>query len=142
MLLESEQCATEEDFFTMTIAARSGDGETPGELGLSSAGGAVTYGFDAAPGSTPLFSADVKLNHWHNLELELDYTDETTKVRYYLDGKLIGAIPTTSTSNVLLRGALVTYALPDDEENERAHFTARFNNFKVSTHGRRGDADE
>jgi hypothetical protein len=135
MLLESDQPRTADDFFTMTIAARSGKGETLGELGLSSAGQAVGYGFNVDAGTPAVFDAGIKLNRWHKLQIELDYSGETTTVSYFLDGELLGVMPTTSTSDVLLRGALVTYAMPDDEDSARANFTARFDNFKVSVHG-------
>lgn len=135
MLLEAYQPATVDDFFTMTLAARSGDGETLGELGLSSAGQAVAYASNAAPGDEPAFTAPIRLNRWQKLKIELDYSGATTTVWYKLDGHLLGVMPTTSTSDVLLRGALVTYALPDGDGDSRANFTARFDNFKVSVHG-------
>src|SRR4051812_20902379 len=49
LLLDTDEDATEDDFFSLTIAARSGDSETLGEMGLSSSGSAVAYGFDANP---------------------------------------------------------------------------------------------
>ena len=55
LLLETDQPATDEDFFSLTIAARSGDGETLGEMGLSSSGYAEAYGFNADPGAPPAF---------------------------------------------------------------------------------------
>jgi len=135
MRLDSDQPLTADDFFTMTIAARSADGETLGELGLSSAGRAVGYGFGAAPGDAPAFTAPIVLNRWQKLTIVLDYSGDTNTVWYLLGGEIIGATPTTSTSGVLLRGALVVYALADDGADARANFTARFDNFRVSVHG-------
>lgn len=131
LLLETNRPLTHDDFFTATIAARSGDGETLGELGLSSAGRAVAYAFDATPGDSPAFAAPIELNRWHRLMIELDFSGPTTTVYYLLDGELIGAMPTSSTSAALLRGALVVYALPDEGNSSRASYTARFDNFRV-----------
>lgn len=131
LLLETNRPLTPGDFFTATIAARSGDGETLGELGLSSAGRAVAYAFDATPGDAPAFTAPIELNRWHRLITELDFSGPTTTVYYMLDGELIGAMPTSSTSSVLLRGALVVYALPDEGNYSRASYTARFDNVRV-----------
>jgi hypothetical protein len=135
LLLETDEAATEEDFFSMTIAARSGDGETLGEIGLSSSGLAVAYGFNAPPGSTPLFDAPIEFNQWHHVSIVMDFAGEKTNVAYFVDGKLIGAMPTESTSDVLLRGAMVVQALPDGDEDTRANYTARYDNFRVSVWG-------
>jgi hypothetical protein len=135
LLLETDEAATEEDFFSMTIAARSGDGETLGEIGLSSSGLAVAYGFNAPPGSTPLFDAPIEFNQWHHVSIVMDFAGEKTNVAYFVDGKLIGAMPTESTSDVLLRGAMVVQALPDGVEDTRANYTARYDNFRVSVWG-------
>jgi hypothetical protein len=140
LLLETDQPATEgespdDDFFSMTLAARSGDGETLGEIGLSSSGHAVAYNFNAAPGAVPAFTAPIAFNEWHRVGVEVDFSGVEAVVLYYLDDELIGAMPTDSTSKVLLRGALVVYALPDGDGNERANYTARIDNFRVSALG-------
>lgn len=132
LLLQTEEQTTDDDFFSMTIAARSGDGETLGEIGLSSSGFAAAYGFNAAPGATPLFTAPIELNEWHRVSIVIDYSGATTVVSYFVDGELIGTMPTTSTSKVLLRGAMVVYALPDDTVDSRMNYVARFDNFSVS----------
>lgn len=135
LLLETDEAATEDDFFSMTIAARTGAGETLGEIGLSSSGLAVAYGFNAPPGSTPLFDAPIDFNQWHHLSIFMDFSGEKTNVAYFVDGELIGAMPTESTSDVLLRGSMVVYALPDGDEDTRANYTARFDNFRVRVWG-------
>ena len=143
---DTDQPATEgespdEDFFSLTIAARPGDGESLGEIGLSSSGHAVAYDFNAAPGAVPPFTAPIAFNQWHRVGIQVDFSGEEAVVFYYLDDELIGAMPTTSSSKVLLRGALVVYALPDGDGNERADYTARFDNFRVSVHGIDGNDD-
>jgi hypothetical protein len=139
LLLETDQPATDDDFFSLTIAARSGDGETLGEMGLASSGEAVAYGFDVAPGTPPVFTAPIEFNHWHRVSIVMDFSAATTTVAYFLDGELIGVNPTTSTSKVLLRGAMVVYALPDDIDDARADYTARFDNFRVRVLSAGGD---
>src|SRR5262245_55266907 len=104
LLLETDRAATGDDFFSMTIAARSGDGETLGEAGISSDGSADVYGFDTASGDPPLLRTPTSLNRWHHLSMAMDFSGETTTVSYWLDGELLIVTPTTSTSNVLLRG--------------------------------------
>jgi len=135
LLLDTEELTTEEDFFTLTIAARSSDGETLGEIGLSSSGFAVAYGFDAAPGAVPAFSAPIAFNRWHRMSIVVDYSDAKTTTSYYLDDELIGTLGDGSASNVLLRGSMVVYALPDAGGDARANYTARFDNFRISVHG-------
>ncbi len=61
--------------------------------------------------------------------MALDFPGDTTT--YYVDCELLGVIPAPSASDVLLRGALVVYALPDDG-SVRADYTARFDNFAIT----------
>lgn len=95
LLLASGALPTSDDFFSMTISARSGDGETLGEIGLSSAGCAVAYGFNAAPGSPPAFVTPITFNAWHRVTMVLDFSGATTTVTYYLDDNLLGAMSTS-----------------------------------------------
>jgi len=135
LLLETDQPATADDFFTLTIAARSGDGETLGEIGLSSSGSAVAYDADAPAGDAPKFTAPIDFNQWHHVSIVMYFSGEKANVAYFLDGELIGAMPTESTSKTLLRGAMVVYALPDGDGNTRANYTARLDNFRISSEG-------
>src|SRR5262245_60500183 len=135
LLLETEEPATDDDFFSLTIAARSGDGETLGEVGLSSAGSADVYGFDAGPGDPTVFTTPTELNRWHHLSLVIDFSGEEAIVDYLLDGELIYTSQTESTSKVLLRGSMVVYARPEGGGDSRVNYTARFDNFRVSVHG-------
>ena len=47
----------------------------------------------------------------------------------------IGMFQTPDVSGILLRTAMVTYALPDDVGRTRVSYTARFDNFRISVHG-------
>ena len=145
LLLDTDQPKTEGEFFSLTVAARSGDGETLGEIGLSSAGIVEAFGFDVPPGSSPAFTKHLSLNQWHHVTMRLDYAHRTTA--YFIDGHFLGTINTPSTSNVLLRGAMVVYARPDGDStgrknriSTRSSYTAYFDNFRVSV-GQRADDD-
>ncbi len=96
--LETDQPCTIDDFFTVTIAARSGNNETLGEIGVSSSGFAEAYGFNAAPGAAPAFLSPIRLNRWHKISIAIDYSGANPVVYYYVDGRLIGTTLTTSTS--------------------------------------------
>jgi hypothetical protein len=135
LLLETDEPTTDDDFFSLTIAARSGDGETLGEMGLSSSGWAVAYDFNAAPGAEPLLAEEIEFNQWYRVSILMDFESRTTW--YFLDDELLGGTPAPSGSNVLARGAMVVYALPDGGDDERAYYTARFDNFRISVHGDR-----
>jgi hypothetical protein len=139
LLIETDELATDDDFFSLTIAAISDEGgglrATLGEMGLSSSGFAVAYRFDAPPGTAPAFTAPIEFNRWHRVSIVIDYSDVTTTTSYYLDGELLGTLTEGSASDVLLRGAMVVYALPDAGSDERANDTARFDNFRISVHG-------
>lgn len=130
--LETDQPCTIDDFFTVTIAARSGNNETLGEIGVSSSGFAEAYGFNAAPGAAPAFLSPIRLNRWHRISIAIDYSPANPEVYYYVDDRLIGTTLTTSTSPVLLRGAVVVYARPDAVDAVRDDYIARFDNFRVT----------
>jgi hypothetical protein len=137
LLLDGPQPKTEGEFFSLTIAARSDNGETLGEMGLSSAGVVEAFGFDVAPGTPPAFSKNLSLNKWHHVAMLLNYQNRTTS--YFIDGHFLGTIDTPSTSDVLSRGAMVVYARPDGDStgrkkrtSTRSDYTAYFDNFSVS----------
>lgn len=121
---------TATDFFSVNIAARSGGGETLGEFALSSNGLGEGYGFDVGPGDPPAFTTPINLNQWYHVTVAVDFAHRTTS--YYLDGALVGTISSPSASDVLLRGAVVAYALPDGGGDSRADYTARADNFTVT----------
>lgn len=120
------------DLFAASLAARSGDGGV-GELALSSDG--RVYGYTGNFGSPILLGVAVDLGAWHQLGIDVDFRDDS--YTFLLDGVPLGRFPFEPgfTSDVLLRGALVTYAYPDDGAAgyQRSDFTARFDNFSINT---------
>jgi hypothetical protein len=130
LLLKTNQPATLNEFFSHTIAARSGDGETLGEIGLSSSGEVEAFDFNAVSGAPPAFAEPISLNRWHHIRMVLDYKKRTTF--YYIDDHFLGKTNTPSTSNILLRAAMVVYARPDGAGNVRSNYTARFDKFRVN----------
>ena len=135
LLLETNQPATPGEFFSLTIAARSGDGETLGEIGLSSQGIVEAFEFDGVPGSPPAFSEPILFNQWYHITMLLDYANRTTS--YFIDGHCLGTVDAPSASNSLLRAAMVVYARPDGgidggADSARSNYTARFDDFRVS----------
>lgn len=145
LLLDGPQPKTEGEFFSLTIAARSDDDKTLGEMGLSSAGVVEAFGFNVDPGTTPAFSKHLSLNQWHHVTMLLNYHNRTTS--YFIDKHLLGTIAAPSTSAVLSRGAMVVYARPDGDStgrknriSTRSSYTAYFDNFRVSVgHGEDDD---
>jgi hypothetical protein len=134
---------TKGDFFGPTINMVSGNSEILGEIGLSSEGTVGAYDFGAPPGSKPKFSTTIRFNRWYHLTILHDFVKHTTT--YYIDEHRLGKISTTSTSNILLRGNMVVYALPDnafpDLGSFRADYTARFDNFRISVHNEAPEID-
>jgi hypothetical protein len=136
LFLDTEELATDGDFFSLSIAVRDGDGGSLGEMALSSAGTADVYGSNATSGSPTVLTTPAELNKWHHLSLVMDYSGETTTVTYLLNGEVIYTDDQTeSTSKVLLRGSMVVYAHPDGGGDARTNYTARFDNFRISVHG-------
>jgi hypothetical protein len=135
--LGTTQPKTDGEFFSLTIAARSGDGETLGEIGLSSGGIVEAWDFGAPPGSTPKFTTTIRLNKWYHITMLLDFAHHTTT--YFINEHRLGKISTPSASNILLRGGMAVYARPDGDPltgptSVRSDYTARFDNFRISVH--------
>lgn len=135
--LETDQAKTPGEFFSLTIAARSGDGETLGEIGLSSEGIVEAFVFNAVPGTPPAFTQRIRFNKWYHLTMLIDFEHRTAS--YFIDEYFMGAVPTPSASDVLTRGALVVYARPDGDSTTgpysvRNDYTAHFDNFRISLH--------
>ncbi|MGY6276156.1 hypothetical protein [Methylomonas sp. MgM2] len=138
LLLETDAPKTLGEFFSLTIAARSGDGETLGEVGLSSAGIVEAFPFNAAPGSPAAFHKRIHFNKWYHVAMLIDFEHRTTS--YFIDQHFLGAVPAPSESNILSRGALVVYARPDGDQttgpdSTRDDYKAHFDNFRISLHG-------
>lgn len=116
------------DFFSANIAARSGDGGI-GELSISSDG--MVYGYN---GAGPPVGAPISLGEWHNLGIRLDFAADT--YTFLVDGTLLGTFNFDAgfTSDTLVRAAMVAYvASPDSAGVQKSDFTARYDNFSVST---------
>jgi hypothetical protein len=138
LLLETTKPKAPGEFFSLTIAARSGDGETLGEVGLSSEGIVEAFSFNPVPGTAPTFTKGIQFNKWYHITMFLDFANRTTS--YLIDDYFLGTVPAPSASNVLLRGALVVYARPDGDStggasSTRSNYTARFDNFRVRVNG-------
>lgn len=121
------------DLAAASVAARSGI-LSVGELELSSDG--VAYAYTGNGGSPALFtSSALDLSQWHHLALEIDFLHNETS--FFVNGNFLGKFThdPLNTSDVLVRGALVTYARPDDALAgfDRDDFVYRFDNFSVSS---------
>jgi hypothetical protein len=143
LMLETTKPKTREDFYSMTLSARSGDGETLGEIGLSYKGIVEAYDFDApkptpaAPVNTPRFTRSIRFNKWYHITLFLDFANRTTS--YFIDDHFLGTVRAPSVSNVLKRGSIVVQAYPDHDprfglNSVRSDYTSRFDNFRISVH--------
>jgi hypothetical protein len=118
------------DAAAASLAARSGSGPV-GEIEISSDGRVNAFAANVAPGAAPTFSAPVTLGAYHTLLIEVDFAADT--YRFFVDGAALGtplAFEPGFTSDVLSRGALVTYTrLAADGRDD---YTYRFDNFSVS----------
>ena len=88
-------------------------------------------------GDTPVFAKSIRFNKWYHITMLHDFTNKTTS--YFIDDHFLGAVQAPSTSNVLLRGAMVVYARQDGgvaggAGSNRNDYTARFDKFRVSVH--------
>ena len=144
LLLKTSHPKTPGEFFSLTIGAKSGDGEGLGEVGLSSAGIVEAFRNDVAPGADPAFTKPIRFNKWYHITMLLDFANRTTS--YFIDDHFLGAVPAASASNVLSRGSMVVYARPDGgvaggPGSARSNYTARFDNFRISVHNAAPDID-
>lgn len=145
LLLKTNKPKTPGEFFSLTIAARSGAGETLGEIGLASNGVVEAWSFNAAGGSAPTFTKAIRFNKWYHITMLHDFKNQTTS--YYIDDHFLGSTKAASAApNVLLRGAMVVYARPDGGAeggvgSVRSDYTARFDKFRVSVHSSAPEID-
>ncbi|MBK8816534.1 MAG: hypothetical protein IPN42_13995 [Methylococcaceae bacterium] len=137
VLISTNRPKTDDQFFSLTISARSGNGEILGEVGISSAGKAEGFALGQNPGDPAAQVKDgIALNRWHHLTMILDTVNDTTQ--YFIDGHALGvALSAPSSSNILLRSAMGVFARPDDDtdvtgSHARSNYAARFDNFRVS----------
>ena len=94
LLLETNKPKTPGEFFSLTIAARSGDGETLGEVGLSSEGIVEAFSFNPIPGTAPTFTKGIQFNKWYHITMFLDFANRTTS--YLIDDYFLGTVPAPS----------------------------------------------
>jgi hypothetical protein len=144
LMLETNQKKTKGEFFSLTISPRSGNGESYGEIGLSSDGTVEAFGFNAAPATDRVFARPIRFNKWYHITMLIDFANRTTS--YFIDDQFIGAVPAPSSSDLLLRCAMLVFARPDGDvsggpNSKRANYTARFDNFRVSVHGTAPEID-
>lgn len=133
--LKTAKDRTPGEFFSLTIAARTGNGETLGEIGLSSQGIVEAWNFNAPGGGPPDFTLPIRFNGWYHVEMVFDFNSKT--LSYFINDTLLGSTPAPTASDVLLRGAMVVYARPNGgvaggAGSDRADYTAVFDNFRIS----------
>ena len=122
------------NFFSASIAAigynDDGGSEGIGELTISSDG--HVYG-SSSQDLVPVFltSTHVALGTWHHLAIEVDFAARTYS--FYVDDEFLGTFDfaPSATSDVLRRGSIITYAAPDEAQNQKADHAANFDNFAI-----------
>jgi hypothetical protein len=126
--IDGPQETTADSSFAVSIAAVPSEGRYS-ELVIASNG--VLYGLSSFGPEVIIESVDNPLNAWHELEIRLDFESSEYLFRY--DSTTFGpfAFEPSFGDDILLRGSLVTYALPDDAGFARADYTARFDNFSI-----------
>ena len=119
------------DLAAASVAARS-ELASVGEIELSSDG--VVYAFDGTGGPILFTSTALDLSQWHRLAIEVDFLNNQSS--FFVNGTFLGQFTyaASNTSDVLLRGAVVAYARPNDAQLgfDRSDFAYRFDNFSVS----------
>jgi hypothetical protein len=115
--------------FAASIAAVPSEGRYS-ELVLSTDG--VLYGLSSFGPEVVVESIGDPLNAWHSLEIKIDFSTNNYFFKY--DSTSFGpfGFDPSIGDDMLLRGSLVTYALPDEPGFARADYTARFDNFSVT----------
>jgi hypothetical protein len=122
---------TNDRFFGGSMSIRAG-GATVAEIELFSNGTVGIFG-NAPPNSVPLEVKSAALGSWQTLGVDVDFVNRSST--FFLNGEAFNttvAFSSTSSGNILDRGALVVYALPDDANAARANFAVGFDNFSVS----------
>jgi hypothetical protein len=135
--VDGPQSANNDNFFSASVVAVTPGGEGVGELAISSDGNVYAYsGADLVP--TFFTSTPVSLGEWHSLAVEANFA--TRQSSFFLDDVPLGSFPfdAGATSNLLVRGSMVTYARPDTTDNHKADYTAHFDQFMVKVLGPNG----
>ena len=115
--------------FAASIAAVPSEGRYS-ELVLSTDG--VLYGLSSFGPEVVVEPIGDPLNDWHSLEIKIDFNTSNYFFKY--DATSFGpfSFSPSAGDDMLLRGSLVTYALPDEPGFARADHTARFDNFSIT----------
>jgi hypothetical protein len=117
--------------FAVSIAAVPSEGRYS-ELVLSSDG--YLYGLSSFGPEVLIESVDNPLNTWHSLEITINFL--ANAYTFQFDNTSFGPFPfaPSAGADVLLRGSIVAYALPDDPASgfARADYTARIDNFSIT----------
>ena len=143
--VDGKQTANGNNFFSASIAGRAvlADGDTAGvgELAISSDGHVYGYsGNEDIP--TILTSAPIALGKWHRLSIVINFG--THKFSFYVGDAFLGefAFATNNVdengdpipyTNVLRRGALISYAAPDTSSLKKADYSARYDRFSIKS---------
>jgi hypothetical protein len=128
---------TGNNFFSASIVARGANvaSTTPsgtvgiGELTISSDGHVYGYSGDD---DVPVFlaKAPVSLGEWHNLAVDVNFTNSTFS--FFVDDDCLGSFPFPSLpGNFLRRGSLIAYAAPDTTELKKANYSAFYDQFRI-----------
>lgn len=135
--VDGPRTAHNDNFFSASIGAvaqgfENGENspEGVGELAISSDGQVHAYsGADLVP--TFLASRSVSLGEWHNLAVEANFA--TRQMSFFVDDDCLGSFSFDNrvTTNILLRGSMLTYAAPDTTTKHKADYAARFDQFKI-----------
>jgi hypothetical protein len=122
---------TPDSSFAVSIAAVPSEGRYS-ELVLASNG--VLYGLSSFGPEVVIQPVGNPLNAWHSLEIKVDFSASAYTLKY--DTTSFGPFPFAASigPDQLLRGSIVTYALPDDPGVgfARADYTARVDNFSIT----------
>jgi hypothetical protein len=124
--------ATNDRFFAGSLAVRAG-GATVAEIEIFSNGTVGIFG-NVPPAAIPVEEKVAALGTWHNLGVDVDFVNRSST--FFLNGEAFNttiAFSAASIGNVLDRGSLVVYALPDGGGAERANYTVNFDNFSVTS---------
>jgi hypothetical protein len=134
------------NFFSAALAVRAAvidsDGNVidtagAGQIDLSSDGHA--HGNDGNH-NVPVFLSDapMALGVWHELAIVEDFVARTFTLS--VDDQPLGtyAFPEDVNSNMLVRGALLTFVAPDAGGNSKSAYTASYDKFNISVIGKTG----
>ena len=135
--VDGPQTADDDNFFSASInpVAQGEEDGAPsptgvGELAISSDGRVHAYtGADQVP--TFLTSARVRLGEWHTLAVEANFA--TRETSFFVDDECLGSFPFDPrvTTDLLLRGSMLTYAAPDTATEHKADYAAHFDQFTI-----------